>query len=50
MSKLSDSVSHKAIEVIGGVRRRRRWTTFEKLAMVKQTYEPGEFMSILYPT
>lgn len=45
MSKLSDSGNHKAIEVISGVQRRRRWTPFEKLAMVKQTYEPGKSVS-----
>jgi len=45
MSKLSDSGNHKAIEVISGVQRRRRWTAFEKLEMVKQTYEPGKSVS-----
>ena len=41
MNKLSDSGKHKPIEVISVAQRRRRWTTFEKLEMVKQTYEPG---------
>jgi transposase len=27
------------------VQRRRRWTAFEKLEMVKQTYEPGKSVS-----
>jgi transposase len=45
MNKLSDSGNHKPIEVISGAQRRRRWTAFEKLAMVKQTYEPGKSVS-----
>jgi transposase len=45
MNKLSDSGNHKPIEVISGVQRRRRWTPFEKLEMVKQTYEPGKSVS-----
>lgn len=45
MSKLSDSGNHKPIEVFSGIQRRRRWTPFEKLEMVKQTYEPGKSVS-----
>ena len=45
MSKLSDSGNHKPIEVFSGIQRRRRWSPFEKLAMVKQTYEPAKSVS-----
>ena len=36
----------RPVEVITGVQRRRRWTAEQKLAMVKQTFEPG--MSVSY--
>lgn len=36
----------RPVEVLTGVQRRRRWTAEQKLAMVKQTFEPG--MSVSY--
>lgn len=37
---------NRPVEVLTGVQRRRRWTAEQKLAMVKQTFEPG--MSVSY--
>lgn len=45
MSKTSDSDYGRPVEVISGVQRRRRWTPFEKLELVKQTYIPGKSVS-----
>jgi len=47
MRKLSDSDNREAVEVISGVQRRRRWTPYEKLELVKQTYEPGKSVSLV---
>ena len=33
------------VEVITSVERRRRWSKEEKLALVRQTYEPGRTVS-----
>jgi len=43
MSKLSDSGNGRSIEVISGVQRRRRWTPFEKLEMVKPMNPENRF-------
>jgi transposase len=35
------------IEVLSGRKRRRRWSTAEKLAIVQETYEPDVTVSIV---
>jgi len=40
------SLNSKEGEVLGA-ERRRRWSTAEKLAMVRETYEPGMTVSLV---
>jgi transposase len=40
------SPKSKEVEVLGA-ERRRRWTAAEKLAMVRETYEPGMSVSLV---
>ncbi len=35
------------IEVLSGPKRRHRWSTAEKLAIIKETYEPDATVSIV---
>ena len=35
------------IEVVASVQRRRRWTAFEKVRMVEETFEPGMTVSLV---
>lgn len=39
--------SSNRIEVVTSVQRRRRWTAYEKRAIVEQTYQPGMSVSIV---
>ena len=46
---MSSGRDRERVEVITGVQRRRRWTPEEKLALVKQTFEPGMTVSLVRP-
>ncbi len=39
------SDGYQRIEVITGTRRRRRWTTDQKVQIIEQSFEPGETVS-----
>lgn len=38
---------HEVMEVLTGPERRRRWSAEEKLAMVKESFEPGKTVSMV---
>tara|TARA_R110000850_G_scaffold277140_1_gene423460 strand:- start:111 stop:434 length:324 start_codon:yes stop_codon:yes gene_type:complete len=44
---MSSSDKTGRIEVVTAVQRRRRWTPDEKLALVQQTFEPGNTVSLV---
>lgn len=44
---MSSSDKTDRIEVVTAVQRRRRWTPDEKLALVQQTFEPGNSVSLV---
>ena len=44
---MSSSDKTERIEVVTAVQRRRRWTPDEKLALVQQTFEPGNSVSLV---
>ena len=44
---MSSSNKTDRIEVVTAVQRRRRWTPDEKLALVQQTFEPGNSVSLV---
>jgi transposase len=44
---IATSNGKPTVEVITSVERRRRWTKEEKLALVRQTYEPGQTVSMV---
>ena len=46
MGRTMSNRDDRPVEVITGVQRRRQWTAEQKLAMMKQTFEPG--MSVSY--
>ncbi len=39
--------SYDRVEVITSVQRRRRWTPEQKLAIVEETYQPGQSVSLV---
>jgi len=41
------SIRSNRVEVVTSVQRRRRWTTEQKLEIVKQTNEPGSCVSLV---
>ena len=43
---MSSSIRPNRVEVVTSVQRRRRWTTEQKLEIVKQTNEPGSSVSL----
>lgn len=39
------SAREKPVHVITSVERRRRWSVYEKKAIIEETYEPGQSVS-----
>jgi transposase len=47
MDMTMSSATPTRVEVVTSVQRRRRWTPGQKLEVVNQTNEPGNFVSML---
>jgi transposase len=41
------NIKNEVMEVLTGPERRRRWSADEKLAMVRETFEPGKTVSMV---
>jgi len=47
MSMTMSNTDRSTVEVITGIERRRRWTREEKLALIHQSMEPGQSVSLV---
>ena len=47
MDMTMSSIRPNRVEVVTSVQRRRRWTPEQKLEIVKQTNEPGSYVSLV---